>query len=109
LRSWVGTGLGAKRGIFFKNAVALETSARIQAVVMDKTGPLARGEPEVTDVVAEGLPEADLLSLAAAVERESEHPLAEALISQAGQRYRGRSSFSVSVRSCEVPRVAWAG
>jgi P-type Cu2+ transporter len=68
LRSWVGTGLGAKRGILFKNAIALETSARIQAVVMDRTGTLARGELEVTDVVAEGLPEADLLSLAAAVE-----------------------------------------
>src|SRR5262249_61023333 len=52
----VGTGLGARRGILFKNAMALETSARIQAVVMDKTGTLTKGEPEVTDVVADGLP-----------------------------------------------------
>src|SRR5919109_2758071 len=80
----VGTGLGAKRGILFKNAMALETSARIQAVVMDKTGTLTKGEPEVTDVVADGLPEQELLSLAGAVERESEHPLAEAVVRRAG-------------------------
>jgi Cu2+-exporting ATPase len=79
----VGTGLGAKRGILFKNAMALETSARVQAVVMDKTGTLTKGEPEVTDVVADGIPEQELLSLAAAVERESEHPLAEAVVRRA--------------------------
>jgi Cu2+-exporting ATPase len=79
----VGTGLGAKRGILFKNAMALETSARIQVVVMDKTGTLTRGEPEVTDIVADGLPEAELLKLAAAVERESEHPLAQAVARRA--------------------------
>jgi len=79
----VGTGLGAKRGILFKNAVALETSARIQAVVMDKTGTLTKGEPEVTDVVVDGMPEAEVLRLVAAVERESEHPLAEAVVRHA--------------------------
>jgi P-type Cu2+ transporter len=79
----VGTGLGAKRGILFKNATALETSARIDTIVMDKTGTLTRGEPEVTDVVADGIDEAQLLALAAAVERESEHPLAEAVVRHA--------------------------
>jgi P-type Cu2+ transporter len=79
----VGTGLGAKRGILFKNAMALETSARIQAVVMDKTGTLTKGEPEVADVVAGGLPEHEVLRLAAAVERESEHPLAGAVVQHA--------------------------
>jgi P-type Cu2+ transporter len=79
----VGTGLGAKRGILFKNALALETSARIGAVVMDKTGTLTKGEPEVTDVVADGLPEREVLRLAAAVERESEHPLARAVVKHA--------------------------
>jgi Cu2+-exporting ATPase len=79
----VGTGLGAKRGILFKNAIALETSARIQVVVMDKTGTLTKGEPEVTDVVTDGLSEAELLALAAAVERESEHPLAQAVVRRA--------------------------
>ncbi len=72
----VGTGLGARRGILFKNAAALEASARIDTVVMDKTGTLTRGEPEVTEVVAEE----DVLRLVAAVERESEHPLAEAVV-----------------------------
>ncbi|WP_234436782.1 heavy metal translocating P-type ATPase [Streptomyces maremycinicus] len=77
----VGTGLGAQRGVLFKNAVGLETSARIQVVVMDKTGTLTKGEPEVTDVVtADGTDESELLRLVAAVERESEHPLAEAVV-----------------------------
>lgn len=76
----VGSGLGAKRGILFKNAIALETSARIQAVVMDKTGTLTKGEPEVTDVVVDRMREEDVLRLAAAVERESEHPLGKAVV-----------------------------
>src|SRR5262249_28555976 len=79
----VGTGLGANRGILVKNALALETSARIQAVVMDKTGTLTKGEPEVTAVVADGLPEAEVLGLAAGVERESDPPLAEAVVKHA--------------------------
>jgi Cu2+-exporting ATPase len=79
----VGTGLGANRGVLFKNATALETSAHIDAVVMDKTGTLTKGEPEVTDVVADGVGEDQLLALAAAVERESEHPLAQAVASRA--------------------------
>jgi P-type Cu2+ transporter len=80
----IGTGLGAKRGILFKHAIALETAARIQTVVMDKTGTLTKGEPEVTDLVtADGVTEAELLRLVAAVERESEHPLAEAIVHRA--------------------------
>ena len=75
----VGTGLGAQRGVLFKNATALETAARIDTVVMDKTGTLTRGEPEVTDVLVDGITEDELLALAAAVERESEHPLARAV------------------------------
>ncbi|HEX2417671.1 MAG TPA: heavy metal translocating P-type ATPase [Micromonosporaceae bacterium] len=83
----VGTGLGAKRGVLFKNAIALETSARIQVVVLDKTGTLTRGEPEVTDVVAaDGVDREELLALVAAVERESEHPLAEAIVQYADFR-----------------------
>ncbi|MGW5688656.1 heavy metal translocating P-type ATPase [Nonomuraea sp. NPDC003754] len=82
----VGTGLGAKRGVLFKNAMALESAARIQAVVMDKTGTLTKGEPEVTDVITEGIGEARLLRLVAAVERESEHPLAEAIVREADGR-----------------------
>ena len=76
----VGTGLGAKRGILFKNAIALESAARINTVVMDKTGTLTKGEPEVTDVIAIGMPKEEILRLVAAVERESEHPLGEAIV-----------------------------
>jgi len=79
----VGTGLGAKRGILFKNATALETSARIQTVVMDKTGTLTKGEPEVTEIQTDGIEEAELLRLVAAVERASEHPLAQAIVHRA--------------------------
>src|SRR5438874_9163928 len=79
----VGTGLGAKRGILFKNAAAIEAAARVQVVVMDKTGTLTKGEPEVTDLTADGLSETEVLALAAAVERDSEHPLAEAIVRRA--------------------------
>jgi Cu2+-exporting ATPase len=77
----VGTGLGARRGVLFKNAMALETSARIQVAVMDKTGTLTKGEPEVTDIITgRSMTHAELLPLVAAVERESEHPLAQAIV-----------------------------
>jgi len=81
----VGTGLGAERGVLFKNATALETSAHIDTVVMDKTGTLTKGEPEVTDVIVDGFDRERLLALAAAVERESEHPLANAITAYADQ------------------------
>ena len=90
----VGTGLGAKRGILFKNAVALEQVASVDTVVLDKTGTLTKGEPEVVAVVtADGIDENELLRLSAAVERESEHPLAEAVIRAA------------KVRGLEPPRA----
>ena len=82
----VGTGLGAQRGVLFKNAMALEASARIDTVVMDKTGTLTKGEPEVTDVIAEGIDDTEMLALVAAVERESEHPLAKAVVVAARER-----------------------
>src|SRR5712671_1825719 len=81
----VGTGLGAKRGILFKNATAIEDAARVQVVVMDKTGTLTKGEPEVTELHAERVSENDVLALAAAVERESEHPLAAAIVRRASE------------------------
>jgi len=82
----VGTGLGAKRGVLFKNATALENSAAIDTVVMDKTGTLTKGQPAVTDVVVDGVDEDELLALAAAVEAESEHPLAAAIVRYAADR-----------------------
>jgi len=84
----VGTGLGAKRGVLFKNASALEAAARIDTVVTDKTGTLTKGEPEVTDVIVDdrtGFAEQHLLALTAAVERESEHPLAAAVVRHADE------------------------
>jgi Cu2+-exporting ATPase len=87
----VASGLGAKRGILFKNAMALETSARIDMVVMDKTGTLTKGEPEVTDLIADGMAEGEVLRLVAAVERESEHPLADAVVTYAEAKGVGRA------------------
>ncbi len=85
----VGSGLGAKRGILFKNAGAIEAAARIDAVVMDKTGTLTKGAPEVTEIRVQGWPESELVRLAAAVEADSEHPLAKAIVERA--RHTGAS------------------
>jgi Cu2+-exporting ATPase len=83
----VGTGLGARRGILFKNAIAIEQAAKLDTVVFDKTGTLTRGEPQVVAVVtADGMNENEVLRLAAAAERESEHPLAEAIVTAAEER-----------------------
>jgi P-type Cu2+ transporter len=82
----VGAGLGANRGVLFRNATAIETTARIDSVVMDKTGTLTKGEPEVTDVVVDRFDTSRLLALVAAVERESEHPLADAVVRHADRR-----------------------
>jgi Cu2+-exporting ATPase len=83
----VGSGLGAKRGILFKSATALEQTASLDTVVFDKTGTLTRGQPEVVAVAtAEGIDERDLLRLVAAAERDSEHPLAQAIVDAAHAR-----------------------
>jgi Cu2+-exporting ATPase len=82
----VGTGLGARRGILFKNAIAIEQSAALDTVVLDKTGTLTRGEPEVVEIVGDGLDGGQLLRLVTAVERESEHPLGEAIVKAAEER-----------------------
>src|SRR5215212_1175242 len=83
----VGTGLGAKRGILFKHALSLEQAASLDTVVLDKTGTLTRGEPEVVAVAtADGVDWDDVLRLVAAAERESEHPLAEAVVTAASAR-----------------------
>jgi Cu2+-exporting ATPase len=83
----VGTGLGAQRGILFKHAMGLEQAASVDTVVLDKTGTLTRGEPEVVAVAtADGVDENDVLRLVAAAEGDSEHPLAEAIVKAASQR-----------------------
>nr|WP_199223927.1 copper-translocating P-type ATPase [Paraconexibacter algicola] len=83
----VGTGLGAGRGVLFKHAIALEQAAGLDTVVLDKTGTLTRGEPEVVEIaLASGMSEDTLLRLVAAAERESEHPLADAVVAAAKAR-----------------------
>ena len=77
----VGNGKGARNGILFKNAVALEETGKADIVVLDKTGTITTGEPRVTDVIpATGVEEAELLTLAYALEKKSEHPLAKAVL-----------------------------
>jgi Cu+-exporting ATPase len=81
----VGVGRAAGMGILVKNAAAIETAGKITHLVIDKTGTLTAGKPRVTDVItAQGFACADLLRLAAAVESLSEHPLARAIVSEAG-------------------------
>ena len=77
----VGNGMGARNGILFKSAAALEAAGKTEIVVLDKTGTITSGEPKVTDLVpAEGVPEEELLRYAYALERKSEHPLAKAVL-----------------------------
>ncbi|MGZ3599051.1 MAG: heavy metal translocating P-type ATPase, partial [Ktedonobacterales bacterium] len=89
----VGTGVGARNGILIKNATALEQAARIQAIIFDKTGTLTEGKPVVTDMQvteagqAQGLDEAKLLTIAAAAEADSEHPLARTIVNEAEVRH----------------------
>ena len=82
----VGTGRGAEQGILIRNAEALETAHRIDAVVLDKTGTLTLGVPRVTDVVSKGLSEQELVRIAASLERRSEHPLAQAVVDYAQEK-----------------------
>ncbi|HYO48074.1 MAG TPA: heavy metal translocating P-type ATPase [Gemmatimonadota bacterium] len=83
----VGTGRGAEMGVLFKDAGSLEALQGIDVVVLDKTGTVTRGEPSVTDVVpAPGVSEDELLALAAAAERGSEHPIGEAIVKEAERR-----------------------
>ena len=80
----VGNGMGAKNGILFKTAVSLEEAGKVQIVALDKTGTITNGQPEVTDILpADGVSENDLLTLAYALEKKSEHPLAKAILEKA--------------------------
>jgi Cu+-exporting ATPase len=86
----VGTGRGAQLGILFRGGEALETAHRLTAIVLDKTGTITEGRPNVTDLLAQaGVAEDQLLRLAAAAERPSEHPLAAAVVRAATQRGLG--------------------
>lgn len=97
----VGSGLGAKNGILFKTAAALEAAGRTQFVVLDKTGTVTQGEPRVTEVLPHGdISRERLLSVAAALEGLSEHPLARAVRAEAEER---RLSYSPAQNFSALP------
>ena len=82
----VGSGVGAKQGVLFKTAVSLEATGKVQIVALDKTGTITKGEPEITDVIPMApYSENELLSVACALEKRSEHPLAKAVVRRAEQ------------------------
>ncbi|MEX0712140.1 MAG: heavy metal translocating P-type ATPase, partial [Pirellulales bacterium] len=82
----VGTGLGAQHGILIKGGEALERAHKLTTVVLDKTGTITEGRPAVTDVLAGGIDDTELLRLAASAQRVSEHPLGEAIVRSAQER-----------------------
>ena len=82
----VGIGKGAEQGVLVKQAEALEMAYRVDTVVLDKTGTLTTGKPQVTGIVVSDMDENDLLALAASAERGSEHPLADAIVGEAQHR-----------------------
>lgn len=84
----VGSGVGAKSGILFKSAVALEAAGRTEIIALDKTGTITSGEPQVTDYVpTDGTGELELLQAAYTLERKSEHPLAKAILKMGEEKY----------------------
>ena len=88
----VSSGMGAKNGILFKTAEAIEKSGKIEIVALDKTGTITKGEPEVTDIIcAEGIDEITVLQYAASAEKTSEHPLAKAVV-----RYAESKNIDIS-------------
>ena len=102
----VGSGLGAERGVLIRSGEAIQALKDIKMVVLDKTGTITKGEPELADVVAsEGLDENEVLALAAAVENASEHPLAQAIVKGAKEReidfYDVESFKSVTARGVQ--------
>ena len=90
----VGTGRGAQMGVLFKNAEALENLHHIDTVVLDKTGTLTTGKPEVTDILPGAVSEARLMQIASSLESRSEHPFAKAILRKMGRnRYPAAADF----------------
>ena len=90
----VGTGRGARMGVLFKNAQALENLHHVDTVVLDKTGTLTTGKPEVTDILPAGVSEAKLMQIASSLESRSEHPFAKAILKKMGRnRYPAAADF----------------
>lgn len=89
----VGTGKGAKQGILIKGGEALEIAHNVRSIVFDKTGTLTHGKPQVTDIVGIGLPQKEVLHIAASLEKGSEHPLAGAILAKAPKQLKKTSAF----------------
>ena len=102
----VGNGMGAKNGILFKNAEALQEAGNVQIVALDKTGTITKGDPSVTDLLpAEGVTEEELLSRAYSLEKKSEHPLAKAVTTWAETHY-GQSTGQPSPNAANDGQAA---
>ena len=102
----VGNGMGAKNGILFKTAVSLEETGKVEIVALDKTGTITSGEPRVTDLVpAEGVSESELLSMAYALEKKSEHPLAKAVLLKGEEMYGYQLTQEIGKRSNGTFRI----
>lgn len=102
----VGTGLGANHGILIKSGEALETSHRVNAVVLDKTGTITEGKPSVTKIISHTVQEEVLLQIAASCEQVSEHPLGQAIVREAKER--GIELFPVTEFQSVTGRGIWA-
>ncbi len=90
----VGSGVGAKNGILFKNATSLEEAGKIKVIALDKTGTITEGTPKVTDIIcANGVNETEFLTLAYTLEKQSEHPLSRAILQYGNEK--GISSLSI--------------
>lgn len=82
----VGSGVGARSGILFKNATAIEAAGKVNVVVLDKTGTITKGEPQVVDVIPNGIKEDEFIKICASLEKYSEHPLAKAIVNYASYK-----------------------
>ena len=107
----VGNGVGAKNGILFKNAVSLEQTGKTQIVVLDKTGTITTGQPKVTDLVpGENMDENTLFKLALTLEAKSEHPLAKAILEEAGTKgFRPEEAADFSALPGNGLKAVYAG
>lgn len=98
----VGNGVGAKNGIMFKTAAALEETGKVSVVALDKTGTITKGEPKVTGIFPDdSITEKELLGMAAALEKYSEHPLARAVLTY-GESYLGEDCLKEEVKDFEA-------
>ena len=103
----VGTGVGASNGILIRNGEILEIAHKIDTVVLDKTGTITEGKPSVREIYTNGMPDEDLLKLAATVEGVSEHPLAKAVIEKAMEYGESACNIGDKVKACGLTKFGY--